>query len=351
MIDASKMIKVGNDCRFNYLKGLDAFIDRMSSQSEERRKAYIADIFRNTEKYRDDFMELLGYPLNQKRKTNTSVTKEYLSEYEDAKLYRMKFVLEGCIPVYGLLFVKDENIKRPFVVAAHGGYGTPEVLAGIVKEGSDGYHDMIKRLLRFGTNVYAPQFLLWDTAAYKTKIAEVDDVHIGETRRAYDNRLKQLGSSVAALEISGIMRAIDYFTGQVYVDERKIGMVGFSYGGFYTLHAAAVDTRIKAALSAGWFHSRFAGKTADYAWRDSGNYFLDAEILALVYPRKIFLAMGKDDMCFGSQGAVDEFERFQRLAGEYGAYAQFQLFDGIHEFIREDELMEKVIKVLEDEQE
>lgn len=350
MIEAEKMISIGNQGRLDYLNGLDQLIETMTEKAAAGRSAYISDIFQNTGRYRKEFAELLGYPLNGERTAKVSVTKEYLSEYEDAKLYRMCFLIEGYVPVYGLLFVKDETHRRPLVVAAHGGYGTPEVLAGIVEKGSDGYHSMIKRLLKLGANVYAPQFLLWDTEEYKTGILEVDDSHIGETRRQYDQRLKQLGSSIAAMEIAGIMYALDYFENQPYVDAKKIGMSGFSYGGFYTLHAAALDPRIKSALSAGWFHSRYGGRTADYAWKDSANYFLDAEILALVYPRKMFLAMGTEDGCFGSEGTITEYARFQKMAGEKADYVKFRLFEGIHEFIREDDsFMDDMMKALEEE--
>lgn len=350
MIESEKMISIGNQCRLKYLNGLDQLIENLTEKAANRRNTYITDIFNNTEQYRKDFAKLLGYPLNTARNEKVFVIKEYLSEYEDAKLYRMCFLIEGCVPVYGLLFVKDEIIKKPLVVAAHGGYGTPEVLAGIVEKGSDGYHNMIKRLLKLGANVYAPQFLLWDTEEYKTGISEVDDSHIGETRRQYDQRLKQLGSSVAAMEIAGIMYALDYFEKQPFVDPKRIGMSGFSYGGFYTLHAAALEPRIKSALSAGWFHSRYAGRTADYVWKDSANYFLDAEILALIYPRKIFLAMGNEDGCFGSEGMIKEYARFQKIAGDKGDYVSFHLFDGIHEFIREDDsLMDDMMKALEEE--
>lgn len=47
------------------------------------------------------------------------------------------------------------------------------------------------------------------------------------------------------------------------VDSNKTGMVGLSYVGFYTLYIAALDTRIKAAVSCSFFNDRDR-----YPWSD-----------------------------------------------------------------------------------
>ena len=45
------------------------------------------------------------------------------------------------------------------------------------------------------------------------------------------------------------MNAITYMCKKDYVNEDKIGMIGLSYGGYYTMHTMAADTRIKAGYS------------------------------------------------------------------------------------------------------
>jgi fermentation-respiration switch protein FrsA (DUF1100 family) len=56
-----------------------------------------------------------------------------------------------------------------------------------------------------------------------------------------------VGSSVSAVEIYGIKRILDYFENKPFVS--NLGMIGVSYGGFYTLFTAALDTRIKATVA------------------------------------------------------------------------------------------------------
>jgi hypothetical protein len=47
------------------------------------------------------------------------------------------------------------------------------------------------------------------------------------------------------------MRAVDYLQSLPFVDGRRIGMVGHSYGGHSTIFAAALEPRIKAAFASG----------------------------------------------------------------------------------------------------
>ena len=44
---------------------------------------------------------------------------------------------------------------------------------------------------------------------------------------------------------------MDFFEKESYVS--TIGMIGHSYGGFYTLHTAALDERVKAAICNSYF--------------------------------------------------------------------------------------------------
>ena len=60
-----------------------------------------------------------------------------------------------------------------------------------------------------------------------------------------NNDLKRFGLSITAIEIKGIMKAIDYLIENEAFDKEKIGMTGLSYGGYYTLYTMAAEKRIK----------------------------------------------------------------------------------------------------------
>ena len=139
--------------------------------------------------------------------------------------------------MYGILFVRGKDHKRPLVIAQHGGLGTPEMCSGFFD--SENYNDMTRRILQKGVNVFCPQLYLWDQQRFGRGTPD---------RTSLDNSLKHMGSSIAAVELDGLMKCIDWLSGLSWVDAERIGMIGLSYGGFYTLYLTALDKRIKAAL-------------------------------------------------------------------------------------------------------
>src|SRR6185312_14788970 len=57
-----------------------------------------------------------------------------------------------------------------------------------------------------------------------------------------------VGTSLTAIEIAKITRALDVLLKLPEVDPQRVAMVGLSYGGYYALVAPAVDRRIKVAV-------------------------------------------------------------------------------------------------------
>jgi hypothetical protein len=164
-------------------------------------------------------------------------------------------------------------------------------------------------------------------------------------RISHDAQLKRLGGSITALEVYGITRIIDYFEAQDYV--KSFGMLGLSYGGFYTLFTAACDTRIRSALTCAQFSSRDAYPWPDWVWQSSAFSFDDAEIACLVYPRNLYIAVGERDDLFDYRFAVKSFEKLKKICGDDRSdWLEFQTFDGIHEFLRDDGLVERMISDL-----
>ena len=334
----------GNPSRQAYLDGINALLNKLRTESENTRAAYRKDIFDNPEKYRKEFRAMLGWPLTETFSDMPEVKKEFLTETDGVKIYRVTLTLLDCIPFWGLLFVTDEQEKKPLVIASHGGLGTPELVSGILPGGSANYNDMVWRVMQYGANVFAPQLLLWDPKVYK-----VTDAGNGGTdamRHDKDIRLKQFGSSITAIELHSIERALDWLVTEPFVDADRIGMVGLSYGGFYTLFAAAADTRIRASVSSCFFNDRTAHCWEDWTWMNSGNTFSDVETAALVYPRSICLQVGTNDPLFNIDAARETFRKFREFAGERGNYAYLMDFEGTHEFSNDDAPIVKMMEEL-----
>lgn len=318
-----------------YRDGLVNVMRQRQKDAKPIREEYFNDIFSNQEKYRDDLRKMLGWPLvgyTDKREITASFEK--LSEEENFTLYRAEFeIIEG-VRLCGLFFKMNGEGKKPLVIVQHGKSGTPEIMSGVL--GSTwNYNDMTMRVAKHDVHVFAPQLLLWDAAQYG---APYDRITL-------DAGLKRTGSSIAAIELYEISGIIDYFEKQDYVS--TFGMVGLSYGGFYTLYATALDTRIKSAISCSFFATRDACSWSDWVWQDSAYKFDDAEVACLVYPRKICLEMGTRDELFKSQYSEESYEKIKGYCKEVGTdWCRLVLFDGKHEFCLDDAPVEGLVNDL-----
>jgi dienelactone hydrolase len=320
-----------------YRDGISAIIKQRQKDAKEVRTDYFKDVFANQEKYRQSLRKMLGWPLvGYDEDRETAVSFEKLSEEEYFTLYRAEFeILEG-VKLSGLFFKMNGEGKKPLVIVQHGKSGTPEIMSGIL--GSTwNYNDMLLRVAKHNVHVFAPQLLLWDVAQYGAPYERI----------TMDAALKRTGSSVAAIELYEISGIIDYFEKQDYVS--SFGMVGLSYGGFYTLYATALDTRIKSAISCSFFASRDACSWSDWVWQDSANRFDDAEVACLVYPRRLCLEMGTRDELFRSEYSEESFERIKAYCKDaHTDWCDLILFDGKHEFCLDDAPIERLINDLKD---
>jgi hypothetical protein len=209
----------------------------------------------------------------------------------------------------------------PFAISQHGGDGTPEYCSGLT--GSSNYNNMTRGVLEKGIAVFAPQLLTWDTGSFGPN----------HNRDTIDRRLKQTGGSLSALELYRIIRSLDYFAAHKDIDRERMGMIGLSYGGFYTLYAAALDTRLKAAVSSCFFNNRYVYDFGDWVLYNAANKFMDAEVGALVCPRQLYIEVGKKDELFDVKYAGTEAGKLQAVYDKLNISDSFcyKEFEGCHE--------------------
>lgn len=317
-----------------YLDGIEKLIADRQKEAAVKRAEYAAEIFTDQERYRASFKEMLGWPLVGYTPNGLpKVSAEKLSEEEGCSLYRMSFEILDGLTLTGLFFKSKSPQKQPLVLLQHGGAGTPELISGI-HGSTHNYNHMLERVLKHGVHIFAPQLLLW-----------AEDYGAPYDRKSIDARLKRVGSSITAIEVFGIMRILDYFEQQDYV--KNFGMVGLSYGGFYTLCTTAADLRIRAAISCSWFNGRDAQPWSDWTWQNSAEKFDDAEIACLCYPRPLYLAMGDQDELFDAKVSEQSFARIKELCKSAGTdWVQYETFAGKHEFLHTDAPIEQLIQFL-----
>ena len=309
-----------------YLTGLEQLIISREKKAAQQRKAYICGILEDPERYRREYKEMLGWPLvGYTPEGVPNVSYKKLSDEDGYSIYRMQIEVLAGVKLSGLLFKQNTDEKKPLVIVQHGREGTPELVSGFYGNTSN-YYNMVQRVVAQGVHVFAPQLFLWHTENYG----------VPYDRDGIDARLKRVGSSLTAVEVYGITRIIDYFQQQDYVS--NFGMVGMSYGAFYTIYAAAVEKRIKAGLACSYFCDRDAYVWSDWTWFRSAERFNDAEVACLIYPRKLYLQMGDHDNIFDYKNTLESFEDMKRVYGDgIDSWAKLRIFDGDHEFYRNDE--------------
>ena len=322
-----------------YLRGINDLIKRRNEDAAKAREEYIKNVFTEPEKYRKDLGKLLGWPLDDGKPSGDAPIGIANSEFLDCddvhELYRIQAEVLPGVKAEGLFYKSKTEGKRPLVVVCHGGLGDPELIGNFFGNTSN-YNEMLQRIERYGVHIFAPLTLVWN--------GEKSEVPID--RAGTDAALKRVGGSITAIEVFSIKRFIDLFVSKPYVSD--VGMVGLSYGGLYTLLTAALDTRIKSAISCSFFNTRERYHRPDWSFGGAAYMFDDAEVAALVYPRHLCIEVGEKDELFDISFAKSSFERLKRLCADVGTeWIDFITFDGGHEFCRDDMPIERLISDLD----
>lgn len=314
-----------------YLSGLKNLLECRRRELAGFRTAYMSPeaLADNPEKFRRDFVSMLGWPLTAYQKDpNLPVRQSLVGEDGEKRIYRLQLEIARELWFYGLLLLpRNLSGEQPLVISQHGGLGTPELCANFYG-GSANYNDMTRRVLRRGAIVFSPQMLLWNKETFGV---EYD-------RQQLDAAFKQVGGSITAVEVLAIRRSLDWLLSREFdglrPDPKRVGMIGLSYGGFYTLFTAAAEPRIVSAYASGFFNSRYRPRSSfDWIWQDAASRFLDAEVAALIAPRPLYLEIGDSDELFDYRDSQSEFARLLPYYQAQNAQGKLRLsvFHGVHE--------------------
>ncbi len=334
----SESKKTANKYREDYLLSVNRMICKRRKELSDKRELLNRHIIENSEKYRKSLIDMLGWPLTENVRAPLSVREELIAKENGVSILRVQFEIFKDFYWYGVLF-KNTDAGHPLVIAQHGGLGTPELCSGMLDGGSANYNDMVERILDRGVHVFAPQMLLWDKKTYGIKY----------DRAKTDAELKQVGGSISALEIYCLRCCISYFEKVDYVERGKIGMAGMSYGGFYALYTAAIDTRIKAVISGSFFNDRYKYSWVDWTWFNSGEKFGDAEVALLTYPRKLWISAGTNDDVFNIESSRKERKRLMDMCERNAIdtyWLSFTEAEAVHEFCTTDKDIDDFIAEL-----
>ncbi len=325
-------VAASNPLRVEQAQELDRYIETL--RKDESRLATMAKpdysspavYEKSTEALRKAFCDSIGYPPpGAAPKDNATFDK--IGEDDIGVYYRAKIPVLPEVHAEGIYIVpKHLTGRAPLVISMHGGGGSPEVA---LFHGGTNYHDMVRGGVKQGYVIFAPQHL-FNADGYPKDI-----------RNQIDTRMRLVGTSLTAVEVAKITRSLDVLVKRPEVDAERIGMVGLSYGGYYTLVTPAIETRIKASVSSCYFgvqEFRYEkdelAVPSDFQFKDRFTLFRDTQLVALICPRALEIQAGdKDDPAHREAGRL-LIPVAETPYVKLGLQNQFRyvLFSGGHEF-------------------
>ncbi|MBX7256565.1 MAG: S9 family peptidase [Candidatus Hydrogenedentes bacterium] len=307
------------------------YAQRLNAGAPARRDAFVQPDYGSVSAYEQSIAPLrarvrerIGFPPPM-IKRGAEPRFEHVADDSYASIYRVWLeVLEG-VESYGILSIPHGLKGRaPLMICQHGGGGSPEIIQPTMPTAGN-YGWMVQRALQEGYVTYAPALIF--------NIGGNEPIE-GPNRLQLDQQLRNVGTSIMAVEVWKICRAIDVVSARPEVDRSRIAMMGLSYGGLYTLYTTALEPRIKVAVSSCYFNERNRYAWQDWSFFNYFNEFNDAEICALICPRPLMVEVGINDELFAVEGARAEYQRARRFWDGLNLSDRFVMaeFDGGHEF-------------------
>jgi len=321
-----------NPLRIEQAREFDAYIRALQKDAGQLRSVFAPDyrspaaFVRSTASYREAFCRSIGYPAPGAR-PDTRPEFRQIGEDGLGTYFRAAIPVLPGMRAEGLYIVpKGLTGRAPLIIAQHGGAGSPELA---LFHGGANYHDMIRGAVKRDYVVFAPQLLFSSPGLARTNRVDTD------------RRLRLVGTTITAVEVTKIVRSLDAILRRPEVDAARVGMVGLSYGGFYTLVTTAIDPRIKVAVSAGYYgvqEGRYETDELsiprDLEFPARFTQFRDSDLVALICPRPLQIQAGDRD-------EINHWKSGQKLAPVSAAYYaklglagnfEYRLFAGGHEF-------------------
>jgi dienelactone hydrolase len=225
-------------------------------------------------------------------------------------------------------------------------YGGTSIAVELVRQG---YVTIVIDMLYWGER---RMILDDDPPAFRERPSTMPEQQVQEfNRRAQDGeQLVARSLFTAGITWPGVIlwddiRTVDYLAGRPDVDSARLGCVGLSVGGYRSFMLAALDERIRAAVSVGFMQS-YAAQIRQNVINTTGLTFhlvglfryLDyPDLAALIAPRALLSLNGSRDGLFNQRGLQAAYEKIGACYAKAGVAERqvCRLYDAPHEFNRE----------------
>ncbi len=232
-----------------------------------------------------------------------------------------------------LLLPKDlkPGERRPVVVCQHGLEGVPaDTITDDTKSNSYGYYKAFSaRLAERGFIVFAPH-----------------NPYRGEDKfRILQRKANATGRSLFSVITAQHDRILDWLSAQPFVDPKRIGFYGLSYGGKTAMRVPALLDRYCLSICSADFNewaTKCATVDSPYSYLYTNEYdmyefnlghtFSYAEMAALIAPRPFMVERGHHDGVAPDEWVAHEYSRVRRFYAKLGLAdkTEIEFFNGPH---------------------
>jgi len=291
-------------------------------------------------KFLKQYRMLLG-PFPEKCPLRPEITEDVV--VENFRRKRLLIDLEPGFSIPCYLTIPEgirKGQKLPAVVVVHGhGQGKSDMLS--VKPGPPEtlhYRQSVAKALppaRSGYVTISPDFLAFGERLGKgAMFGEGQDPCPAEFAWA-----QTVGLIPTTVNIHAVRRCIDYLYQLPQVDNKRIGAIGHSHGGYLLTMSMAVETRIKVAVIGGFMHTiaAYYGRTwscGSQVVPDLYNYGDLSDVACTFARRPVMIMSGMYDCVTPFPFTVAAFKKIKKsyeLAGAADKVYQYK-FPGEHEF-------------------
>jgi dienelactone hydrolase len=220
---------------------------------------------------------------------------------------------------------------RPVVVCQHGLEGTPESTVSRDSNHPD-YHfykGFTAQLADRGYVTFAPQ-----------------NPYRGENNfRELQRKANPLGVSIFSFIIAQHTRILEWLSQQPFVDSKRIGFYGLSYGGKTAMRVPPILDQYALSICSGDFNEwirknstidsnysyMFTQEYEMFEW-NLGNTFSYAEMAALIAPRPFMVERGHGDGVAPDEWVAEEYSKVKRFYDKLGIgdRTEIEFFNGPH---------------------
>ena len=311
------------------MAGAHRFVEREIDESiQTRQKSWNRDFTsrqayeRSVEPNRRAFMKSIGVvdprvPVSIERYGKDD-DPALVAETRAYRIYQVRWgVLDG-VSGEGLL-LEPRSVPRAHVVALPDADQTPEQIAGLAA-GVPPEAQFARRLAENGFEVIVPVTI--DRTARWSGHADIRMTDQSHREWIYRQAF-HMGRHVIGYEVQKVLAVVDWFK-QKHGPSARVGVAGYAEGGLVAFYAAAVDTRVDAALVSGYFDSR-QQVWSEPIYRNVWGllrHFGDAELATLIAPRGLVVEYSAVPAVSGHKGNLRtpgfetvkaEFDRIDRL--------------------------------------